>query len=58
MVTAVQALSHKKESRPKAFNKDAIKERPQFKTTKPEPTDFSKVLMKADGHPALALVDL
>ena len=43
---------------PKGFNKDKIKKQPQFEATKPEPTDFSKVLVKDDGHPALALVDL
>jgi hypothetical protein len=58
MVTAAQALSLQHQPRPKGFNKDKIKERPQFKSVKPEPTDFSKVLVKADGHPALALVDL
>ena len=58
MVIAAQALSIRRESRPKGFDKDKIKERPQFKVTKPQPTDFSKVLVKADGHPVLALVDL
>ena len=58
MVIAAQALSMKRESRPKGVNKDQIKERPQFKATKPEPTDFSKVLVKANRHPTLALVDL
>ena len=58
MVTAAQALSIKRELRPKGFNKDKIKERLQFKATKPEPNDFSKVLVKANGHPALPLVDL
>ena len=58
MVTAAQALSIRGESRPKQFNKDTIKERPQFKATKPEPTDYSKVLEKADGHLALTLVHL
>ena len=48
MVTAVQALLHKKESRPKAFNKDKIKERSWSKVTKPEPTKFIKVLVKAE----------
>ena len=33
-------------------------EQPQFKTTKPEPTDLSKVLVKADAYRTLALVDL
>ena len=58
MVTAAQAQSITRESRLKVFNKDQIKERPQFKATKPEPTNFSKILVKANGHPALALVDL
>ena len=58
MVTTAQALSIRKESRPKGFNKDKIKQQPQFKATKPEPTNFSKVLVKADRHPTLALVDL
>ena len=58
MVTAAQALSIRIKSRPKGFHKDKIKERPQFKTTKPEATNFSKVLEKADGHLALVLVDL
>ena len=56
--TAAQALSIRRESRLKGFNKDKIKKQPQFKTTMPEPTHFSKVLVKADRHPALALVDL
>ena len=58
MVTIAQSLSIRRESRPKGFNKDKIKERHQFKTSKPEPTNFNKVLVKADGYPALALVDL
>ena len=58
MITRAQALSIRRESRPKEFNKDKIRERPQFKVTRPEPTEFSKVLVKDDGHPALALVDL
>ena len=57
-VSAAQALSLRRESKPKGFNKDKIQKRFQFKVTKPEPTDFSKGLVKADGHPALALVDL
>ena len=40
------------------IHKDKIKEQPQFKGTKPEVTDVSKVLVKADRHPRLALVDL
>ena len=58
MVIAAQGLSIRRESRPKGFNNDKIKEQPQFKATKPEPTDFSKVLVKANRHPMLALVDL
>ena len=58
MVIVAQALSVRRESRPKEFNKDKIKEQLQCKATKPEPTDFSKVLVKAYRHPALALVDL
>ena len=58
MVIPAQALSIRRESRPKGFNKYQIKERPQFKATKPEPTNFSKVPGKADGHSTLALVDL
>ena len=58
MVTVAQALSLGREARPKGFNKDKIKKGAQFKATKPEPTDFSKVVVKAGGHPALALVDL
>ena len=58
MVTVGQALSIRGESRPKGFNTDKIKERPQFKATKPEPTDYSKVLVKANRHHALAVVDL
>ena len=57
MVTAAQALSIRRESRPKGFNKDKIQQRLQFTATKAEPTNFSKVLIKADGHPALAIVD-
>ena len=58
VVAAAQALSVKRESRPKGFNKDKIKETSRFKTTKPESANFSKVLVKADGHSALALADL
>ena len=58
MVTAAQALSISRQSKPKGCNKDKINEQPQFKVTKPEPTDFSKFLVKANRHPALALVDL
>ena len=58
MVTTTQALSIRRESRLKGFNKDNIKERLQFKTTKHEPTDCSKVLVKADEHLTLAQVDL
>ena len=57
MVTAAQALPMRRESIAKGFNKDKIKEQLHFKATKPEPTDFSKVLVKANGHPILALVD-
>ena len=58
MVTAAQALSIRREWRQKGFNEDKTKEQPQFKATKPKPTNFSKVLVKADRHSALALVDL
>ena len=58
MVTAGQALSGISQSRPKAYHKHKIKERPQFKATEPEPTDFSKVLVKTNGHGVLALVVL
>ena len=58
MVIAAQALAIRRKSRPQGFNEDKIKERPQHKATKPESTNFSKVLVKADGHCALALVDL
>ena len=58
IVTTAQALSIRRESRPKGFNKYKIKERPQFKVTKPEHTNFSKVLVKAAGHPALVPIDL
>ena len=58
MVIAARDLSVRRESRPKEFNKDEIKKRPQFKATKPEPTDFSKVLVTADRHPVCALAVL
>ena len=58
MVAAARTLSIRSESRLKRFNKDKVRERPQFKVTKPEPSDFSKILVRADGHPVLALVDL
>ena len=58
MVTAVQALSIRRKPRPKGYNEDKIKERPQIKASKREPTAFGKVLVKADEDPALALVDL
>ena len=58
MVTAAQALCIGRESRLQGFNKDKIKKQRQFKATKDEPTDFSKVLVKGDGHTALTLVDL
>ena len=58
MVTAAQALSIRRKSRPKEFNKHKIKKGHQFKAPKPESTDFSKVLVKDNGFPALAFVDL
>ena len=58
MVTAAQALSIRREWRQKGFNEDKTKEQPQFKATKPKPTNFSKVLVKADMYPSLAPVDL
>ena len=58
MVIAAQALLVKRETRPKEFNKDEIKERPKVKTTKPEPTNFSKVSVQPGGYPILALADL
>ena len=58
MVTAAQALSIPRLSRLKGFNENTIKERPQFKVTKSELTDFSNVIVKPARHPALALVDL
>ena len=58
MVNAAKALSVRRESRLKGFNKDKVKEGHQFIVTKPEPTDFSKVLGKTDEHTALALVYL
>ena len=58
MVTAAQVQSISRKSRAKGFNKYKIRQGPKFKTTKPEPTDFGKVLVKADRPPALALVDL
>ena len=58
MVIAARDLSVRRESRPKEFNKDEIKKRPQFKPNKPKLTDFSKVVVKANRQPALALVDL
>lgn len=58
MVTAVQALLVGRESSPKEFNKDQIQERPQVKASKPEPPNFTNVLVKPDGHLALALIDI
>ena len=58
VVTAARGLSVRRESKSKQLNEDKSKEWLQFKTTKPEPTDFSKVPVKANRHPALALVDL
>ena len=58
MVTTAQALSIRRESRLKGLNKDTMKERPKFKAKQAESTHFSKVLVKANGHPALTLVDL
>ena len=51
-------MSVSRESSAKGHNKDKIKEQPQVETTKPEHTDLSKVLVKANRHPTLALVDL
>ena len=58
IVTVAQALSIRRESRPKGFNKDKTKKQPQFKATELERTDFSKVLEKANKYSALVLVDL
>ena len=57
-VTAAYALSVRRESRPKGFNEDKIKERPHDKETKIEETDFSKVLVKGVRYPRLVLLDL
>ena len=58
MITAAQAVSIRRESRPKGFNKHKIEACCQLKATMPEHSNVSKVLLKGDRHPALALVDL
>ena len=58
MVSAAQAESIRGESTAKEFNKDKIHEQPLFKATMPETTNFSKVLVKSDGHPTLAIIDI
>ena len=58
MVTTAQVLSGRRESTLKWFYKDKMKKWSDFKATKPEPHNFSKVLVKANRHPTLALENL
>ena len=58
MVSAALPLSVSRELKTKGFYENKIKQQPQFKTINPESTDVRKVLVKADRHPAVALVDL
>ena len=58
MVITAQVLSIRRASRPNGLKKDKMRKLAQFKATEPESTDFSNVLVKTDGHAALALVYL
>ena len=58
MVIAAQALSVRRQSRLKGFRRNKMKEQLHFNATIPTTTDFSKVLMKADMHSMLALVEI
>ena len=57
MLIAAQALSIRRELRSKGFNKEKIKALTKFKVTEPKSADFRKVLVKTNGHRALAVVD-